>query len=271
MAVSAAHSGEISVRRDGAIVEVTLDNAASRNRISTDGVIFLRETIREIGLDTSVRALILTGTGDCFSSGFDLKAIAAVVGSHEQEQHSYDEENLGGLAFEKLTLEIEQLRCPTICALNGHVYGGGVDLVMACDYRIGFAEVKALIPAARIGLHYPLSSIQRLVANVGRGVSKRLLLSAESVPGAELLACGFLHELVDVSSVRDRAIAVAERYAGLAPLPVEAMKVAVNHFSQPPEVGESLLKAYAQCLESKDFLAGIEAMMNGTAPTFQRH
>ena len=100
--------------------------------------------------------LVLTGTGRAFSAGYDLGSIAERATSAAEQQSA-------GSAFEVVANRLEDLAMPTICRLNGGVYGGSTDLALACDFRIGVDTAEMFMPAARLGLHYYTSGIRRYV------------------------------------------------------------------------------------------------------------
>src|ERR1700758_4442165 len=91
---------------------------------------------------------------------------------------------------------LEDLGVPTICRLNGGVYGGSTDLALACDFRIGVDTSEMFMPAARLGLHYYTSGIKRYVSRLGADNAKRLFLTAEKISAAEMLRIGYLTALV---------------------------------------------------------------------------
>ena len=125
--------------------------------------------------------LVLTGTGNAtFSSGFTVDAIA----------------NRLDRSFEDLLDTVEQFPLPTLCALNGSVYGGATDLALCCDFRIGVHGSRMFMPAARFGLHYYPGGLRRYVTVLGVAQAKRLFLTAQTLDALEMLRAGFLTELV---------------------------------------------------------------------------
>lgn len=270
MRVESTSSEGIAIRREGPTVTVILDNPAVRNRISTANIEFLRKVIGQVNDDTTVRLFILTAMGKCFCSGFDLKALPGVIAENTSKAPPEASMDSGDLDFEALTDELEQLRCPTICGLNGSVYGAGADLALACDLRIGVTGSKLLIPAAKIGLHYPLGAIQRLVSKLGPTIAKRLLLGAEKMEGPQLVAIGFLDEIVEPELLDARIEELSARYAEMAPLAVEAMKHAINHFVRYESVDDAMLQRYLACLNSEDLHAGVDALLTQSSAQFKR-
>ncbi len=200
----------------------------------------------------------MTGSGNSFCAGFDLG-------------------ELGGLAadarlpdFDKLSDELEHLRCPTICAVNGGVYGGAIDLALACDFRIGVTGCQLLMPAARIGLHYYPNGIRRYVSRLGMAAAKRLLLCAEPVRGEALLDIGFLDEIHPPAELQARVDELAGRLQNHAPLAVEGMKQAINLYANAGVDDAPVRASFQKALASDDFKAGVQSLSTKTPPVFKR-
>ena len=171
---------------------IRLNRPRQHNRIEPDDLAVLRETFTRIDDDPKVRVLVLTGTGKSFSSGYH---IGALVERHATKR---DGAEPGSDSFERVVDRLEALRVPTIAALNGGVYGGSTDLALACDFRIGVDGMKLLMPAARLGIVYYPSGIERYVARLGVAAAKRLFLTAQPIDTQEMLRIGYLDEAVAV-------------------------------------------------------------------------
>ena len=130
-----------------------------------------------IEADPAIRVLVLTGTGRAFSAGYDLNSVADRATSANEQQSA-------GSAFEVVVNRLEDLGVPTICRLNGGVYGGSTDLALACDFRIGVDTAEMFMPAARLGLHYYKSGIERYVSRLGVDNAKKLFLTAQKIAAA---------------------------------------------------------------------------------------
>ena len=100
-------------------------------------------------------------------------------------------------SFETVMDRLEAMRMPTLCALNGGVYGGATDLALACDFRLGVRGMRFFMPAARFGLHYYPSGLRRYTQKVSPSFAKRAFLLSEEVTDEGLLAVGYLDWLVE--------------------------------------------------------------------------
>src|SRR5580693_9275225 len=115
---------------DGARATIRLNRPKHLNRLQPDDLDALAKLFDRIEADPAIRVLVLTGTGRAFSAGYDLNSVA-------ERAVSTVEERSAGSAFEIVVNRLEDIGVPTICRLNGGVYGGSTDLALACDFRIG--------------------------------------------------------------------------------------------------------------------------------------
>ena len=146
--------------------------------------------------------MVLTGTGRAFSAGYDLNSVA-------ERPSSAVEQNSAGSAFEVVADRLEDLGVPTICRLNGGVYGGSTDLALACDFRIGLDSCEMFMPAARLGLHYYKSGIMRYTTRLGVNNAKKLFLTAQKIDAAEMLRIGYLTGVEMHEEALDEAVGKA--------------------------------------------------------------
>jgi enoyl-CoA hydratase/carnithine racemase len=168
--------------------------------------------------------LVLTGTGRAFSAGYDLGSIA--------ERAAGAQEQTAGSAFEVVVDRLEDLALPTICRLNGGVYGGSTDLALACDFRIGIDSCEMFMPAARLGLHYYKSGIRRYVSRLGVDNAKRLFLTAEKIGASEMLRIGYLTAMVPPEALDEEVEKLAVLLAGNAPVAMRGMKRTINEIAR---------------------------------------
>jgi enoyl-CoA hydratase/carnithine racemase len=119
---------------------------------------------------------MLRGTGKYFCSGYD---IGSIGGDRRVD-------------FAAVVDAVEEARPVCIAVLHGSVYGGATDLALACDFRIGAEGIDMFMPAARLGLHYYRSGLERYVARLGLDNAKRLFLTAEKLNARQMKEIGFL-------------------------------------------------------------------------------
>jgi enoyl-CoA hydratase len=239
----------------GPIAQIRLNRPREHNRIDPADLAVLIAHFDRIEGDTEVRALIITGTGDkTFSSGYTLSQVAQL--SEEM------------VPFDRMVDHLESLRVPTVAALNGSVYGGATDLALACDFRVGVAGSRLLMPASRIGLHYYPSGMRRYVERLGLSAAKQLLLLGDAVSSDQLAQWGFFAALVAPGELYLRARALAEQLASGAPAVVQSMKRHLNAIGRGDYDEAAIRAAYLRSLRSADLQEGLAALAEKRTPRF---
>jgi len=239
----------------GSIATLRLNRPRHHNRLEPEDLLRLVQLLDQVEADAALRVLVFTGTGRSFSAGYNIGKLGDGAGPEIPE-------------FGTVADRIERCRLPTICALNGSVYGGAVDLAMAADFRIGIAGMSLTMPAARLGLHYYSSGLQRAVARIGLNAAKRLFLLAEPVGTEELLRMGFLDEAVPADAFEAHVAARAALLTERAPLAVQGMKAAMNDFARGEADLAAIEERHQQSQRSADLAEGRAAWLEKRAPRF---
>src|SRR5258707_15042106 len=130
----------------GARATIRLNRPKYLNRLQPEDLDALLRLFDRIESDPAIRVLVLTGTGRAFSAGYDLGSIA--------ERAASAQEQTAGSAFETVVNRLEDLSVPTICRINGGVYGGSTRLAPGRDFRLGVESGAKVMPAGRLGVHY---------------------------------------------------------------------------------------------------------------------
>ena len=240
----------------GARATIRLNRPRHHNRIETGDIAVLTEQFARIDADRRIRVLVLAAEGRTFCSGFNLEELAP---------GRYDETAPG---FDRMVDALEALRVPTICAVSGSFYGGGTDLALACDFRLGVAGIELMMPASRIGVHYYYGGLRRYVTRLGLGAAKRLFLAADTLSAEELLRIGFLDALVPQAELAARVDALAGRLAVHAPAAVQGMKRALNAIAAGTADAAAIEHAWRASMRSADVAEGLAAHQEKRKPTF---
>lgn len=243
----------------GARATLRLNRPGEHNRLDPSDLNALRAHLRAVESDARVRVLVLTGTGPrSFCSGYTISALQDMkTGTSDRDA-----------TLEQVIDQLEDLRVPTICALNGSAYGGGIDLALACDFRIGVTGSRMVMPAPRIGLHYYASGMRRYVERLGLAAAKKLFLVGEPMPCGEMLAIGFLDELVAPDALAARVDALARTIEGNAPAVLAGMKRHLNLISRGSYDPAAIAAGNAASLRSDDLAEGLAALKENRAPRF---
>jgi len=261
---SATSTDAVRTRREGGILEVTLDRPKAN---AIDGA-----TSREMGEvfaafrdDPELRVAILTGAGErFFSAGWDLKAIAA-DGEPDWDQ------GVGGFGGLQ---ELPGLNKPVIAAVNGMAVGGGFELALACDLVVAAEHAQFFLPEALVGVLADAATF-RLPKRLPRPIAMELLLTGRRMPAEEAARWGLVNAVTPKDEVIDRAREYAAAIVRAAPLAVAAVKQ-VARATETLDTQESYalmrsgaLSAYEQMLASEDAREGPRAFAEKRAPVWK--
>ena len=245
----------------GARANIRLNRPKHLNRLQPDDLEVLLKLFDRIEADAAIRVMVLTGTGRAFSAGYDLNSVA-------ERASSAVEEKSAGSAFETVVNRLEDIGVPTICRLNGGVYGGSTDLALACDFRIGVDTSEMFMPAARLGLHYYKSGIERYVSRLGVDNAKKLFLTAQKITAPEMLRIGYLTAMVPLEMLDEEVDRLAGILAGNAPLAMRGMKRAINEFARGKLDEEAADLRHRESMRSDEIKEGIKAFAEKRPPKF---
>lgn len=256
---AAADPGPPALTLAGPRATIRLNRPRHMNRIEPADLRALVAHCEAVDAAPGLRVLVLEATGKSFSAGYHLGDLAAPSEAVPMPTPS----------FEELVNRLEAVRVPTICRLQGGVYGGATDLALACDFRVGATGIEMFMPAARLGVHYYEAGLRRYVSRLGLNAAKRLFLTAERLDAAEMLRIGYLTELVPAAELDARVDALASHLAALAPLPVQGMKQALDEIARDRLDGPALRAREAACKDSADLQEGLAAFREKRAPVFR--
>jgi enoyl-CoA hydratase/carnithine racemase len=241
---------------NGHLARIVLDRPDKHNALEVADLALFRTHLVRVQEDESIRVLIVTGSGDAtFCSGASLDQI--------------ESGEMSGRIFETLTEDLAASRVPTICALNGSVYGGGTEIALCCDFRIGVQGSRMSVPAARLGLCYPASGLRRYVDALGPAVTRRIMLAGEQLEAEDMLRVGFVDRLVPSEELQVASDLFATHLASLAPLAVQAMKRILRALSLQAIDEDEARELVARCDASKDLKEGLLARREDRAPEFR--
>jgi len=240
---------------DGAMATIRFRRPEVANRLSPDDLCVLRQHIETVNRRDEVLVLRFVGEGKYFCSGYDISSLAAADAP-------------SSLFFGETVDLIESARPVTIAAVSGGVYGGGTDLCLACDFRIGVPESNMFMPAAKLGLHFYPGGMQRYLSRLGMNQAKRLFLTAEKIDAQEMLAIGFLTELVASGQLEPRLDQLSSLLAGMAPIALLGIKKHLNLIANGRTHTDEIQAAVRRSEASDDILEGARAWKEKRAPIF---
>jgi len=244
---------------------ITFNNPDKHNAVSIEMWDALEKILDNFRNSNKIRVIVLNGAGGkAFVSGAD-------ISKFDKERSSKE----AVLSYNKRTQKVyellESFPKPTIAMIDGYCIGGGLNLAVCCDIRICSEKSKFAMPAAKLSLGYPFSSIKRLFDVMGPGMAKHFMFTAEKISATEALACGLVQKLISEDSidsyVKDYALTIANN----APLTIKAMKQIGIEILKNPDERDLLLceKLASACFDSEDYKEGRKAFMEKRKPNFK--
>ncbi len=237
-----------------------------RNRMTFEYMDELERAIAAVRIDPAVRAVVITAAGDeHFSVGMDLKQLMAGANERGGFEAVLDQRL-------RVLSSIEQLDRPVIATMFGYCLGGGLELPLACHFRLAAAEgAKIGLPELDLGTVPAWGGTARLTRTVGRARALDMILRARKIDGAEALAIGLVHELHPVQVLKHKAIELAEELAAQPPIAVAGvLRAVVGAEHLPLEAALQVEReAVRECGNSSDQVEGMMAFLEKRRPKFQ--
>jgi enoyl-CoA hydratase/carnithine racemase len=245
------------------IARVTLDRPKAANALSMELVGALGHAFARIKGDDAVRAVIVTGAGDkAFCAGADLK---------ERRSMSL-EETKSFLRLLNATVDgVAACTRPVIAAINGAAFGGGLELALACDFRLAADTAELGLVETRLGIIPGAGGTQRLARVAGLAVAKELIFTGRRIGAARARELGVVSEVVPAAELAAAAARLATELAGAGPLAVTQAKRAIDGgFDLPLREALAHERAcYDVVLESEDRNEGLAAFAEKRPPVFK--
>ena len=251
----------VRLEREGPIATVTLDRPAKLNALTPAMLDQLEQTARALDADADIRVVILIGGGaKAFCVGADINEWAALQPLDMWRRWV----RRGHQVFDQWA----RLRQPVIAAINGHAFGGGLELAITGDIRIAVDTAQFALPEASIATCPGWSGTQRLVRLVGAGQAKYLALSGKRLSALDALGRGLVHEVVSVAELSSRAMTLAREMGAKAPVSLQLTKQLIN--AAAGEDTGATLEAIAGALaaSTEDAAEGIRSFREKRTPHF---
>ncbi|MCC6790104.1 MAG: enoyl-CoA hydratase/isomerase family protein [Thermomicrobiales bacterium] len=248
---------QVLLEIDGPIATVTLNRPEKLNSLTPEMLDTLERIVRQLDRDVSVRAVVVTGAGDrAFSVGADINAWAALEPIEMWRCWVRD----GHRVFDAFA----GLRQPTIAALNGFTFGGGLELALAADIRVAAEGIELGAPEVKIGTVPGWGGTQRLPALIGAARAKQLIFTGARIDAMKAEAWGLVNEVVPRAELMARALAMADEIAANAPISVQIAKQVIDG-------GGATLEALAGALAATtaDGREGVASFREKRAPDYR--
>ncbi|WP_372624687.1 enoyl-CoA hydratase/isomerase family protein [Falsiroseomonas sp.] len=253
--------GDVRMLVADGVAELILDRATKHNAVTPAMAARLAELSRALDADDGVRAVLLRGAGErAFCAGSDLNALAAYPSAwHFRNRVEY-------------ATAIRNIRKPVVAALQGWVLGGGAEMALSADLRIGAETMRLGFPEVQRGWVGGGGASQILPRMIGQARAARLLMLGDPIDAGEAERLGLVEEVVPQAALLDRAYAVAQRLAALSPVAVQSVKAAMRMAMEAP-LSAGLTyenEMNVLCFSAGDHLEGIRAFNEKRDATFTR-
>lgn len=249
--------------RKGAVATVTLNRPEALNALNAAMMDDLDEAFSLLRSNAGIRVVLLTGSGErAFAAGADIRELLdtdSVSGKRTSER--------GQEVFSK----IERCGKPVIACINGAALGGGLELALACTFRLAGDNANLGLPEAKLGLIPGFGGSQRLTRLIGRSAALRLMLTAQVIKADEALRVGLVDEVVLAAELMTRAQALAESIAALAPLAIAGVLEAVQQGEERPlsEGLQAETEIFGRLCGSADKQEGLSAFLEKRSPVWR--
>jgi methylglutaconyl-CoA hydratase len=250
-------------RRDGGVAAVTLNRPEAHNAMSRELCLELRALADQLGGDPAIRAVVITGAGvKAFSAGADLK---------ERKGVTADETGPYVDAISGATDAWARMPKPTIAAVNGYAFGGGMELALACDFRVAADTAQFGLTEVRLGILPGAGGTVRLPRLIGVARAKELILLGRRIDAHRALEIGLVSDVVPRAQLAESVDRILAELAGCAPRSVELAKRAIERGVELP-VDEALRlerECYDVTLYTEDRNEGLRAFAEKRPPRYQ--
>ena len=253
----------LDVEIEDYVCTVTLDRPGAMNALDGELVDQLWRTYRTLRHDDDVRVVILTGAGDkAFCAGADLEERRQMTDAETRQRIDDYRGAFGAVAG---------LPKPTICAINGYAFGGGLELALACDIRLVTQGTKVGLTETKLGIIPGAGGTQRLPRLIGPSKAKELIFTGRRLTGRRAAEIGLAKEAVPAEELMEEAGELAAEMTDSAPIAVEQAKRAVDAGMQCDlQTGlEIESRAYMVTLPTEDRQEGLEAFREKRSPNFE--
>jgi enoyl-CoA hydratase/carnithine racemase len=210
-----------------------------------------------------LRCVLLTGAGEkIFCAGGDLKERNGMTRAQWTRQHEI---------FERVTVALTDLPLPIVAAVNGHAFGGGLELALACDFIHASAAARFALPEVSLGIIPGMGGTQNLPRALGERRAKELLLTGQPCTAQQGLDWGLFNRLAEGAALMEGALETARKIAANAPLSTRQIKKAVRYGGQMELLTAYRfeVEAYNHLVDTEDRLEGVAAFNEKRPPVFK--
>ena len=252
----------ILIESENNIATITINRPSKLNALNVETIQELHDAFKNFGENHEIRAIILTGSGEkAFVAGADISEFA----------HFSIEEGaqLAAKGQEKLFNFVENLKTPVIAAINGFALGGGLELAMACHFRVASDNAKMGLPEVSLGVIPGYGGTQRLPQLIGKGRAMELIMTAGMIGADEAHKIGLVNHVVVQTELLDFCKGIAQKIVRNSPMAIsQAIKAVNSNFKDGENGFATEIKAFGKCFGTEDFKEGTTAFLEKRKAVF---
>jgi len=252
----------ILVEKKTALAQITINRPKKLNALNRATIEELHQAFNALESDFNIRAIIITGSGE--------KAFVAGADISEFSDFSAEEgSSLAKEGQEKLFDFIANLATPVIAAINGFALGGGLELAMACHFRIASDTAKMGLPEVSLGVIPGYGGTQRLPELVGKGKAMEMIMTAGMISAEDAKECGLVNHVTTLEALVPLAEKIASKILRNSSVAISAAIVAINaNFKEGVNGYDAEIEAFGNCFGTEDFKEGTTAFLEKRKPSF---
>ena len=252
----------ILVQKAAALAQITINRPKKLNALNKATIDELHKAFDALESDLNIKAIILTGSGEkAFVAGADISEFAHFT--------SDEGATLAREGQETLFNFIENLATPVIAAINGFALGGGLELAMACHFRIASENAKMGLPEVSLGVIPGYGGTQRLPQLVGKGKAMEMIMTAGMISADDAKNFGLVNHVTPQEELILLAEKIASKILRNSPVAISAAIVAVNaNFEDGVNGFDTEINAFGDCFGTEDFREGTTAFLEKRKPNF---
>ena len=245
----------IYIEEENQIATITINRPKKLNALNKQTITELHEAIKELDEDKEIKVIIITGSGEkAFVAGADISEFADFSVQQGGE--------LAAKGQELLFNYVENLSTPVIAAINGFALGGGLELAMACHFRVASNNAKMGLPEVSLGVIPGYGGTQRLPQLVGKGRAMELIMTAGMLDAAKALECGLVNYVVPQEELLPLCVKIAGRISNNSSVAIKYAIKAVNAgYSYDTDGYATEIDAFGTCFGTADFKEGTSAFL----------
>jgi enoyl-CoA hydratase/3-hydroxyacyl-CoA dehydrogenase len=257
------HYEFLIVKKEEGIGWITLNRPHRLNTLTSEMVDEMHSVLDDFEADKAIKCIVITGAGEkAFSAGADVTAFTGLTPATAVEASAKGQE---------LYSRFEKISKPVIASLNGYALGGGLEMALACDFRIASENAEMGQTESKLGLIPGWGGTQRLVRIIGLAKAKELIMLGERIPAEEAARIGLVNKVVPRAKLQEETVALARKLADGPPVALKLAKETLNFGTQVPlEIGLKMeAEAFGIVLSTKDVMEGVSAFMSKRKPEFK--